>query len=60
MRRPSSHDPSGGGFDPGWLAACVGLVAAAFALGRPDAARAVAGRGRDAFASILRPLGGRG
>jgi len=49
-----------GGFDAGWLAACVGLVAAACALGRPDSTKTLAIRGRDAFATLLRPLGGRG
>ena len=59
-RRASGRTSPGGGFNPGWLAACIGLVAAACALGRPDGTRAMATRGRDAFASILKPLGGRG
>jgi hypothetical protein len=45
----------GGGLDLGWLAACVGLVAAAALLGRP---RATAGSLRRALAlspSIVRP-----
>jgi hypothetical protein len=52
---------SGGrGIDLGWLAACVGLVLAAWALGHPDRARAAAGRSRRTAAALLRPLTGRG
>ena len=58
--RDAGPAPSGrGGLDIGWLAACVGLVAAACALGRPDGAKAAAVRGREAFATLLRPLDGR-
>jgi hypothetical protein len=61
VRPPAASAPSHhGGFDPGWLAACIGLVAAACALGRPDGPKTLAIRGRDAFAALLRPLGGRG
>ena len=43
----------GNGFDPGWFAACIGLVAAALALGRPTrTARSV----RLAFAPERRAL----
>jgi hypothetical protein len=44
-----------GGIDLGWLIACLGLVAAATALGRPDAARKLAARGRARFGAMLRP-----
>jgi hypothetical protein len=43
-----------GGLDPGWLIACLGLVAAACALGRPNGAKASAVKARAAFASLLR------
>lgn len=56
---PSVGRPRGA-FDLGWLAACLGCIAAAFALGRPDASRAAAARGRSAIASALRPLTGKG
>src|SRR5207247_7288963 len=53
---PNASSSGEGGFNVGWLLACIGLVAAACALGRPDGARAVAVRGRDAFVSLVRPL----
>jgi hypothetical protein len=64
QRRAASGRRAGpghsGGLDLPWLAACLGLVAAACALGRPAGTRAAAVRGRDVFASLLKPLGGRG
>jgi hypothetical protein len=50
----------GGGLDSGWLIACMGLVAAACALGRPDGASASARRAREAFGSLLRAGGAAG
>jgi len=54
--RAAARRRSGGqgdGFDPGWFAACIGLVAAALALGRPTrTARSV----RHAFAPSRRAL----
>ena len=54
--RAAARRRSGGqgdGFDPGWFAACIGLVAAALALGRPKrTARSV----RHAFAPARRAL----
>jgi hypothetical protein len=58
--RPVAGSRGRGGIDLGWLAACVGLVVAAFALGHPERARAAAGRGRRTAAALLRPLTGRG
>ncbi|MFL5885936.1 MAG: hypothetical protein ACJ77M_12785, partial [Thermoleophilaceae bacterium] len=59
-RRSTSTASSGrGGIDVGWLAACIGLVAAACALGRGGGAKAAALRGRDVFAALLKPLDGR-
>jgi hypothetical protein len=49
-----------GGLNLGWLAAVVGLVAAATCLGRPRATRRVARTGRGALGAVLRPLAGRG
>jgi hypothetical protein len=52
---PGQGDARGrGGLDPGWLVACIGLVAAACALGRPNGAKASAVKARAAFASLLR------
>jgi hypothetical protein len=42
-----------GGLDLGWLAACIGLVAAATALAHPDATRKVARRGRAGVGALL-------
>ena len=44
------------GIDLGWLAACLGLVAAATALGHPDGTRRAAKRGRATVAGLLRPI----
>jgi hypothetical protein len=44
----------------GWLAACLGLVAAATALGRPDKTRKLASRGRTRMSAFLRPAERRG
>jgi hypothetical protein len=49
-----AHAPDHG-INLGWLAACFGLIAAATALGRPDAARRLAVRGRARFDTLLRP-----
>jgi hypothetical protein len=49
--KPTSSDP---GINVGWLAACVGLVAAATALGRPDATRKLALRSRTRLSGLLR------
>jgi hypothetical protein len=54
--RPAPGPGGDGGLDLGWLAACLGLVVAATALGRPDAARAAAGRGRAVAGALLRPI----
>jgi Peptidase family M23 len=43
------------GVDFGWLAACLGLIAAATALGHPDGTRRVAARGRARVGALLRP-----
>ncbi|MEA2439096.1 MAG: hypothetical protein QOH76_520 [Thermoleophilaceae bacterium] len=51
-RRANARDH---GINLGWLAACFGLIAAATALGRPDAARRLAVRGRARFDTLLRP-----
>jgi len=49
-----------GGFDLGWALGCLGVAAAALALGRPQARRAVVSRGRAAALKRLAPLlGGR-
>ena len=44
----------GGGFDLGWLAACVGLVAAAALLAGPRRDAARRGTGRAVFATLMR------
>jgi hypothetical protein len=44
-----------GGINVGWLVACLGLIAAATALGRPDATRKIAARGRARVIGLLRP-----
>lgn len=49
-----------GRLDVGWLVACIGLVLAATALGRPIGARALARRGRAAVIALARPRVGRG
>jgi hypothetical protein len=55
-RRPAgSHGHGGHGVDLGWLAACLGLIATATALGRPHTARKLAMRGRARFGALLRP-----
>jgi hypothetical protein len=53
--RHAEHRP-GHGIDLGWLAACLGLVAAATALGHPDATRRAAGRGGAKLTALLRPI----
>jgi hypothetical protein len=55
---PAKH--ASGGLDIGWLAALVGLLAAALCLGRPDASARAARTGRDRIGALLRPMGGRG
>jgi hypothetical protein len=52
---PRSEATAGGrgGIDLGWLAACLGLVAAATALGHPDQARRAAERGHAGFRALL-------
>jgi hypothetical protein len=52
--RPRSSHPHHG-FNVGWLVACLGLVAAATALGRPDATRKLATRGRMRLTGLVRP-----
>ena len=49
-RSGASHD----GIDLGWLAACIGLIAVATALGHPDATRRTAARGRSSVGALLR------
>jgi hypothetical protein len=43
------------GIDLGWLAACLGLIAAATALGHPDGTRRIATRGHARIGALLRP-----
>jgi pyruvate/2-oxoglutarate dehydrogenase complex dihydrolipoamide acyltransferase (E2) component len=52
--------PGDDGLDLGWLVACVGLVAAALALGRPTGPFAAAREGRKTIAALARPLTRRG
>jgi hypothetical protein len=52
-RGSRSHD---GGFNVGWLLACLGLIAAATALGGPDATRKLAIRGRTRLTALLHPV----
>jgi hypothetical protein len=47
-RRPTAATHAHHGINLGWLAACIGLIAAATALGHPDATRRAANRGRAA------------
>jgi hypothetical protein len=47
-RRPAAASHPHHGINLGWLAACIGLVAAATTLGHPDATRRTATRGRAA------------
>ena len=58
--RITAEAPGSGGVDLGWLAALVGLVAAATCLGRPEGARRAARRGRTAATGLLRPMTGGG
>jgi hypothetical protein len=53
--RRASEGGHGGGVNAGWLVACLGLIAAATALGKPDATRKVAARGRARLVGLLRP-----
>ena len=53
--RPQGAHTSRSGINVGWLVACLGMIAAATALGRPDATRKLAARGRARFAGLLRP-----
>jgi hypothetical protein len=48
---PRLHGAHGahGGINAGWLVACLGMIAAATALGRPDSTRKLAARGRARF-----------
>jgi hypothetical protein len=48
------------GFDVGWLAACLGLVAVATLLGRPAGPRGAIQRTHRRLTAFLRPLSGRG
>jgi hypothetical protein len=43
------------GIDLGWLAACVGLIAVATALGHPGGTRKTVARGRASLGALLRP-----
>jgi hypothetical protein len=52
--RPHGSRTDTGGTDLGWLAACLGLVVAATALGHPDQARKLAARSRTGLATLLR------
>jgi hypothetical protein len=52
--RAAPHS-SQGGVNVGWLAACIGLIAAATALGQPDATRKLAARGRTRLSGLLSP-----
>jgi hypothetical protein len=52
---PKSPAP-GGGINVGWLVACAGLIAAATALGRPEATRTLARRSRTRLTGLLHPL----
>jgi hypothetical protein len=51
---PKSSAPHGG-INVGWLVACVGLIAAATALGQPDATRKLARRSRTRLSGLVRP-----
>jgi hypothetical protein len=53
--RPRAAHASHHGIDVGWLAACLGLVAAATALGHPDGTRKLTARGRARIGAVLRP-----
>jgi hypothetical protein len=53
-RSANAHHPSSG-LDPGWLAACLGLVMAAAVLGRPRRPRNGAAPRRSALAALRRP-----
>ena len=53
---PHAAHPSHHGIDVGWLAACLGLVAAATALGHPDGTRKLAARGHARIGAVLRPV----
>jgi hypothetical protein len=53
--KPAPH-PTRGGVNVGWLLACLGLIAAATALGQPDATRKLAARGRTRLNGLLRPV----
>jgi Peptidase family M23 len=46
--------------DLAWLAACLGLVVVALALGRPAGSAVAARRARDTLSALARPLAGRG
>jgi hypothetical protein len=52
--KPAPH-PTRGGLNLGWLFACIGLIAAATALGQPATTRKLATRGRTRLSAILRP-----
>jgi hypothetical protein len=54
---PRNHHSgaSQGGINVGWLLACLGLIAAATALGRPDATRQLARHGRTRLTALLHP-----
>jgi hypothetical protein len=51
---PRTHISNHDGINLGWLAACIGLIAVATALGHPDATRRTAARGRSGLGALLR------
>jgi hypothetical protein len=57
--RPSAAGSDSGGLDLAWLAACLGLVAAATALGHPDEARRLAERSLAGLTALRRRSRGR-
>lgn len=58
-RRSAARPTAPAAIDAGWLAAVVGLIAAALCLGRPDTAQRAARQSRATLAALLRPLTGR-
>lgn len=58
-RRSAARPPAPGAVDAGWLAALVGLIAAALCLGRPDTAQRAVRQSRATLGALLRPLTGR-
>jgi hypothetical protein len=53
--RPATAARAHHDVDLGWLAACLGLIGTATALGHPDGTRRLAKRGRTRISAMLRP-----